>query len=76
MDCYPGVIKLYPTGPGEVLEMARKLIGVQNLAIRLAKSALTGTTESLSPTKVSEVFGMSRNGAQKKIENASVKEML
>jgi hypothetical protein len=61
-------------GEGEVFDMARAAIGHAELALLLAKNALDGTTETLSPTRVSKIFEMSESGARKKIENAAVKE--
>ena len=42
------------SGNGEVYDMARAVIGHAELALLLAKSALVGTTETLSPVRVSK----------------------
>jgi response regulator of citrate/malate metabolism len=62
------------SGTGEVYEMARTMIGHAELALLLAKAALTGTSETLSATTAAEVLGMSRDGARKKIENCAIRE--
>jgi hypothetical protein len=54
--------------------MARAVIGHAELALLLAKSALIGTTETLSPSRVSRILEMSESGARKKIDNAAVQE--
>jgi hypothetical protein len=64
------------SGSGEVYDMARAVIGHAELALLLAKSALVGTTETLSPTRVSKILEMSESGARKKIDNAAVKESI
>lgn len=61
------------TAPGEVGEQARAMIGIGELALLLAKDALSGTSIALSPTKVSEVLEMTREGAAKKVQNTAVK---
>jgi hypothetical protein len=62
------------SGQGEVFEMAREMIGKPELALMLAKAAIIGTTEELSPTAVARVLGITPQGASKKIENCAVKE--
>jgi hypothetical protein len=68
--------KLYAvaTGLGETMDQTRALIGEQKLALALAKAALIGTSETLSPTIVSEVFGISKSAASDRINSIAVKE--
>ena len=49
----------------ETLDLARAMIGKPELALLLAKEALTA---------VAEVLGISRNGATNKIENCAISE--
>jgi hypothetical protein len=44
------------SGTGEVLSLAREIIGKEKLAVLLAKSALIDTNETLSATKVGLVL--------------------
>lgn len=47
------------TGPGDVMEMTREIIGHGELAILIAKEAVKGTTsEKLSPAKCAKALGM------------------
>jgi len=68
--------KLYAlaTGPGPVVERAREMIGEDNLALMLAKYALSETTESLSATRVGEVLDIKRQSADEKISKIGFKE--
>jgi hypothetical protein len=61
------------SGEGEVLELARDMIGKKELALLLAKAALSNTTEDISPTVAAKVLGITRDGARKKIDNAAVR---
>jgi UTP-glucose-1-phosphate uridylyltransferase len=61
------------SGTGEVLSLAREIIGKEKLAVLLAKSALIDTSETLSATKVAEVLGMSRNVAAHAVANATIR---
>jgi len=63
--------KLYAiaTGPGPVVETARKMIGEDQLALMIAKAAVSETTEKLSPTQVGEVLDISKSTALERIEN-------
>jgi hypothetical protein len=59
--------------PGEVAKQGREMIGSGEIALLIAKAALTGTTISLSPSKVAETLGSSRQCAHNKIENTAIK---
>lgn len=48
------------TGSGPVVEKAREMIGEGNLALLLAKAALSGTSEGLSSTRVGEALGITQ----------------
>jgi hypothetical protein len=56
------------------LDLARALIGKLELALLLAKEARKNTIEVLSPNTVTEVLGISRNGATNKMENCAISE--
>jgi hypothetical protein len=58
----------------ETLDLARAMIGKQELALLLAKEALKNTSEVLSPAIVAEVLGISPNGATSMIENCAACE--
>jgi hypothetical protein len=62
------------TAQGEVAELARKLIGKDQLAILIAKAALANTSTSLSPTRVAETLDISRSAAADRIDAASIRE--
>ena len=64
------------TGPGPIVERAREMIGKERLALLLAKSALSETTEQLSPTKVGNVLDVDRKWAENKIKNLGFKEIV
>ena len=64
------------TGVGSVMDKTRALIGEDNLAMLIAKSALAGTSQELSPTVASEVLKISRTTAMDRIDRASVKDCL
>jgi len=49
------------------------MIGKGELALLIAQEVVKNTSLSLSPTKVAEVLGMSRDGARKKVENTAIK---
>jgi hypothetical protein len=51
----------------------RKLIDQQKLALLLAKAALTGTSESLSPTAVADAFKIAKSPASGRINPVAVK---
>ena len=50
------------------------MIGEQELVLLLAKEALKGTTEVLSPTSVAKILNMTPLGASDKIENCAISE--
>ena len=60
-------------GETEVFDMASRMIGKPELALLIAKAAVAGTSISLCSTRVGEVLGMTKQGAQKRIENTAVK---
>jgi hypothetical protein len=64
------------SGTGPVFEKARQMIGENELAILIAKTALADTSMSLSPTKVSEAIGVARTSAQDKIDRLSVRSAI
>jgi hypothetical protein len=61
------------SGQGAVFDKARAMIGEDEIALLLAKTALAGTSLSLSPTRVANVLKISRDGARKKTENTAVR---
>ena len=76
MACMSALEKLYQaaTTPGDVYDMVREIIGKQDLAIMIAVATVSGTTESISPTRVHEVTGLSKSAAADRIKNTAVKE--
>jgi hypothetical protein len=60
------------TSTAKSMETTRKLIGEQRLALIYAKSLLSQFGESLFPTTVAEVLGMSKNGAAQAIAETPV----
>ena len=62
-------------GTGPVFEKARAVIGEDELALLIAKTALSETSLSLSPTRAAKVLGMSANGSRRKIDNTAVKNL-
>jgi hypothetical protein len=62
------------TAQGEVPELARNLIGKDQLALLIAKAALANTSASLSPTRVAKALELSRSAALDRIDAASVRE--
>jgi hypothetical protein len=67
------VLLAIASGQGAVFDKARAMIGEDEIALLLAKTALAGTSLSLSPTRVANVLGISRDGARKKAENIAVR---
>lgn len=62
-------------GVGSVFDKVRAMIGEEELAILIAKSALSETSLKLSPTRVSKVIDISSKGAKDKIDNFAVKNL-
>jgi hypothetical protein len=62
------------SGQGEVFDLARSMIGKQELALLLAKEALKNTTEVLSPTTLAKILNVPPGGASEKIENCAISE--
>jgi hypothetical protein len=60
-------------GKGEIFDTIRVMIGPDTLALAMAKSFADAAGIALSPTKVAEALGMSRNGAALAIEKAEIK---
>lgn len=63
-------------GHGEVFDMARALIGTDTLAMLIATSVLSGTTEQVSPTRAAEVLGIAKSTASDRIQNTAVKTQI
>jgi hypothetical protein len=59
-------------GAGETFEAMRKMIGTDTLALAMAKSFAEAAGITLSPTKVAEALGMTRNGAALAIEKSGL----
>lgn len=59
-------------GEGDTFDAMRAMIGTDNLALIMAKSFAEAAGFTLSPTKVAEALGMSRNGAAMAIDAAKV----
>jgi hypothetical protein len=66
--------KLVAIADDETLELARRMIGKQELALLIANAALKGTSKQLSPTDVAGVLQITPQGAGKKIDNTAVKQ--
>ena len=62
------------SGHGEVFDLARGMIGKQELALLLAKEALKNTTELLSPTTLAKILNAPSRDASEKIENCAISE--
>jgi hypothetical protein len=62
------------SGGGPVFDKVRSMIGENELAILIAKTALSETSTSLSPTRVAAAIGIHRTSAQNKIDNLAVKK--
>jgi hypothetical protein len=63
------------SGQGEAWEIARNLIGVENLGLLLAKAATENTTEKISPTSAKDVLQTkSLSGASDRIANAAIRD--
>jgi hypothetical protein len=58
------------------LDMVRDLIGRENLALLIAKSVLSQTSESLRPAKVANLFEITPRAASDRIANAAVREVV
>jgi hypothetical protein len=61
-------------GQGPVFDLARQMIGIEELALLISKAALKHTSLKLSRVKVARALKMSDSGARNRIENAMVKE--
>ncbi len=61
------------TGEGEVMEMARTMIGHAELALLIANAAVENTSIKLRPCNVSKATGLGADAAKDRIDNTALK---
>ena len=70
------VLLAIATGDGPVLDKARAMIGEDELALLIAKNALSGTSIKLSATKAAKAMPQNRTTLRDKIDRIAFKDPL